>query len=254
MTAGQSTNSLAVNVHKLPAIYDPKTIEDAFRALLTAMNAGFSCVTFQERHVEPSKTDPHMMMVADGTNWDPAGVGGPQIVIRNAANGNWRYVFSSSNAPTAAIRTFLQTPSSANLAAAVTDETGTGAIVFANNPVLSATVYSESGALVTKAAAATLTGAELLAQSQIRYTGAVANLTLPTGADLDAAILLDLGSALPVNRGFDFSVVVTGAGAATLVVAAGITSIGSLVVAAGASGLFRMRKTAADTFMIHRRA
>jgi hypothetical protein len=34
------------------------------------------------------------------------------------------------------VATFLATPSSANLAAAVTDETGTGALVFANSPTL----------------------------------------------------------------------------------------------------------------------
>jgi hypothetical protein len=36
----------------------------------------------------------------------------------------------------AGVATFLGTPSSANLAAAVTDETGTGALVFANSPTL----------------------------------------------------------------------------------------------------------------------
>ena len=36
----------------------------------------------------------------------------------------------------AGIATFLQTPSSANLASAVTDETGTGSLVFANSPTL----------------------------------------------------------------------------------------------------------------------
>lgn len=36
----------------------------------------------------------------------------------------------------AGVATFLATPSSANLAAAVTDETGTGALVFANTPTL----------------------------------------------------------------------------------------------------------------------
>src|SRR5512143_3626784 len=36
----------------------------------------------------------------------------------------------------AGIATFLGTPSSANLASAVTDETGTGALVFANTPSL----------------------------------------------------------------------------------------------------------------------
>jgi hypothetical protein len=39
----------------------------------------------------------------------------------------------------AGVATFLATPSSANLAAAVTDETGTGALVFANSPALAGT-------------------------------------------------------------------------------------------------------------------
>ena len=38
------------------------------------------------------------------------------------------------------VNTFLATPSSANLAAAVTDETGTGALVFANTPTLVAPI------------------------------------------------------------------------------------------------------------------
>lgn len=39
------------------------------------------------------------------------------------------------------VATFLATPSSANLASALTDETGTGAAVFAASPTLSGTVY-----------------------------------------------------------------------------------------------------------------
>ena len=38
------------------------------------------------------------------------------------------------------VATFLETPSSANLAAAITDETGTGALVFADSPAFSGTV------------------------------------------------------------------------------------------------------------------
>jgi len=57
------------------------------------------------------------------------------------------------------IATFLGTPSSANLAAAVTDETGTGALVFANTPTLvtpvigaaTGTSLSLSGALAATA-------------------------------------------------------------------------------------------------------
>ena len=37
------------------------------------------------------------------------------------------------------VSTFLATPSSANLASAVTDETGSGALVFSNSPALAGT-------------------------------------------------------------------------------------------------------------------
>lgn len=46
------------------------------------------------------------------------------------------YPVSALSGSTAAINTFLATPSSANLRSAVTDETGTGALVFANTPTL----------------------------------------------------------------------------------------------------------------------
>jgi len=60
--------------------------------------------------------------------------------------GDWRYNLPSadgvialtSNIPTLGtnVATFLATPSSANLAAAVTDETGSGSLVFASSPTL----------------------------------------------------------------------------------------------------------------------
>jgi hypothetical protein len=60
------------------------------------------------------------------------------------------------------IATFLGTPSSANLAAAVTDETGTGALVFANTPTL---VTPEIGAATGSSLA--LTGSLTLADALI---------------------------------------------------------------------------------------
>jgi hypothetical protein len=49
------------------------------------------------------------------------------------------------------VATFLATPSSANLRSAVTDETGTGALVFANTPTLVAPILGtpQSGTLTT---------------------------------------------------------------------------------------------------------
>jgi hypothetical protein len=46
------------------------------------------------------------------------------------------------------VATFLATPSSANLAAAVTDETGTGALVFATSPTLTTPALGTPSALV----------------------------------------------------------------------------------------------------------
>lgn len=47
------------------------------------------------------------------------------------------------------VATFLATPSSANLASAVTDETGTGALVFASSPTLTSPTIGGAGANVT---------------------------------------------------------------------------------------------------------
>jgi microcystin-dependent protein len=47
------------------------------------------------------------------------------------------------------VATFLGTPSSANLAAAVTDETGTGALVFAGSPTLTGTPLAPTAAAGT---------------------------------------------------------------------------------------------------------
>lgn len=115
------------------------------------------------------------------------------------------------------------------------------------NPILTGTVYLPQPAQTSKAAAATLTIAELLT-GIIQYTGAIANLTLPTGTDIEGGVI----ASLPVDEAFDFSVIVTGAGATTLLTAAGLTLVGSMVVAAGASGRFRVRKTALNTYTVYR--
>ena len=107
--------------------------------------------------------------------------------------------------------------------------------------------YKYQPAQTSKSAAATLTIAELLT-SIIQYTGAAANLTLPTGNAIDAGV----PASLPVDLSFDFSIINTGSGAATVVTNTGLTTVGNLAVAAGDSGLFRVRKTAANTFTVYR--
>lgn len=52
------------------------------------------------------------------------------------ATNSWYNIVNETAGFNAAIQTFLNTPSSANLRAAVTDETGTGSLVFATTPTL----------------------------------------------------------------------------------------------------------------------
>lgn len=114
------------------------------------------------------------------------------------------------------------------------------------SPVVTGVGYFQQGAPASKAAAATLTAAELLG-GLIEYTGAADNLTLPLGVLVETAV-----SGLAADRAFEFSVVNTGSGTATLVTALGLTLVGAMTVAAGESGMFRVRRTAANTFTVYR--
>lgn len=130
--------------------------------------------------------------------------------------------------------------------------TGTGSVVLATNPtltnpVLASTVYVQQGAQTSKSAAATLTIAELLT-GIIQYTGAAANLTLPTGTNIEGGVV----AGLAVDRAFEFSVINTGTGATTMVTNTGLTTVGSLVVTNGTSARFRVRKTATNTYTVYR--
>lgn len=137
--------------------------------------------------------------------------------------------------------------------------TGTGSGVRATSPtlvtpvlqnsVLTATRYIAQGAFATHAGAATMLPADIL-DGLVRYTGAADSLTLPTGADLAAAA----NAVLSANRAFDFSVMNTGSGTVTIANGAsgwGV-AIGAVTVAAGSSGLFRVRCTGAATYALYR--
>ena len=76
------------------------------------------------------------------------------------------------------VATFLATPSSANLAAAVTDETGSGALVFATNPTF--TNYTETSYTANSSTAITLSLANGT-QQYITLTGSP-TITMPTAA------------------------------------------------------------------------
>jgi len=88
------------------------------------------------------------------------------------------------------VATFLQNPSSANLAAAVTDETGTGSLVFADNPTLgnltlngTTYTYGSGGALAHRAGLGfySIFLASNLQSSSTSYVNSSESVTLPAG-------------------------------------------------------------------------
>jgi len=99
------------------------------------------------------------------------------------------------------VATFLATPSSANLAAALTDETGTGAAVFANSPTLVTPALGTPSALVLTNATGlpattgiTMSTARLLGRSTAG-TGAVEEITLGTNLSFSGTTLNATGGS-----------------------------------------------------------
>jgi hypothetical protein len=90
------------------------------------------------------------------------------------------------------VATWLGTPSSANLAAAVTDETGTGALVFANSPTLvTPALGTPASGVVTN-----LTGT-----ASININGTVGATTPAAGAFTTLAASTSLSTPLVTNAG-----------------------------------------------------
>ena len=108
------------------------------------------------------------------------------------------------------------------------------------------TLYGYQAAPTSKAAATTLTGAELIV-GILNTTGTTYTITLPTGTNIDAAV----STSLAANGFFDWWVINTASGTITIG-ANGNTTMGTLTVATGVSAQFRFRKTAANTYTVYR--
>ena len=92
------------------------------------------------------------------------------------------------------VATFLATPSSANLISAITDETGTGALVFANSPTLVTPALGtpSSGTLTSCTGLPISTGVSGLG------TGAATFLGTPSSANLAAMLTDETGTGATV--------------------------------------------------------
>jgi hypothetical protein len=120
-------------------------------------------------------------------------------------------------------------------------QVGAGA---ANEPLL-----FQQGAPTAIAAAATMTPAQLL-NGLFVFNGAAGNLTLPTVADLEAA----LPSATRANIAFDFIVINADATTDDVTLAAGTgwTLVGVAQVDEATSAVFRARKTGDGAWTAYR--
>jgi hypothetical protein len=94
---------------------------------------------------------PSSLSVGNNTILGRASGGGSDIAALSASDARTVLGLTTlaTTTPAANVATFLETPSSANLAAAVTDETGSGSLVFATSPTLSNLTVSGTGIVAT---------------------------------------------------------------------------------------------------------
>jgi hypothetical protein len=137
---------------------------------------------------------------------------------------------------------------------------GATPIVFANNATermridSSGNLQVQTGAVMPYApapasisGAATLTNANIRAQI-INTTGTTYTVTMALGTTLET-----LASWATTGIGYDFYIVNTASGTITLdATEVGVTSVGTMTIATGVSAQFRIRRTAANTFVVYR--
>jgi hypothetical protein len=119
---------------------------------------------------------------------------GAATEIRYYQPTNSWYALNTSLVLAAGIQAFLATPSSANLRTAMTDETGTGLLVFATSPTLTTPILGvpTSGTLTNCTGLPIATGVSGLGTSIATF------LTTPSSANLAAALTDETGTGAAV--------------------------------------------------------
>ena len=180
----------------------------------------------------------------DNTNWLYKTTG---TSARYSINNNIHSWFNAPSGTAGDVITFTQAmrlDASGNLGIGTTSPVAKLHVIGAS--ITTGVVYKAQPAQTSKAAAATLTIAELLT-GIVQYTGAAATLTLPTGTDIEGG----LPATFPTDVSFDVSFINTGAALLTIG-ANGNTTVGTITVATLTSGILRFRKTATNTYTVYR--
>jgi hypothetical protein len=140
------------------------------------------------------------------------------------------------------VATFLATPSSANLASAVTDETGSGALVFGTSPTITTKVTLTGGTVTTSTPVIDAT--QTWNDSGVTFTGIKSNVTDTNSAA--ASLLMDL------QVGGSSKFAVAKSGNTTLASAATLGwSTDCLLARDAADVLAQRNSTTAQTFRIY---
>jgi hypothetical protein len=154
----------------------------------------------------------------------------------------------------------IQILDSGNWSSRIFVQGSTGSLVFENQTNTErmridnlGNLQVQTGAVVQWAPApasisttATLTNADIQGQI-INTTGTSYTVTMPLGTTLETLV-----TWAATNLGYDFSVINTASGTITVAINTGITSLGGLTIATGVSAQFRIRRTAANTFVLYR--
>lgn len=115
-----------------------------------------------------------------------------------------------------------------------------------NVQALAGAVMKYAPAPASISTTATLTNANIQGQI-INTTGTSYTVTMPLGTTLET-----LATWAATNVAYDFYVINTASGTITMAVNTGVTSLGGLTIATGTSAQFRIRRTAANTFVLYR--